>query len=213
MSARRPRTVRGRIVATRVPTRAAGPSRPGSLGRPGRPGRPTRGGRRERGAAAVEFALVAPLLFVILFGIIDYGIYFADSIALRQGVREAARAGVVARFDAGCTTQTITGGSPEIRQLACQTKRGIPSIAGDLFVNIRVNPTGATTNSNQWVYGNTLRVCAMQKHDSLLPLVPLPGGGVISSRVDMAIENGPAPAVTRSSGADALPAGLTWAGC
>jgi len=34
---------------------------------------------------------VAPLLFIMLFGIIDYGIWFADSIGMRQGVREAAR--------------------------------------------------------------------------------------------------------------------------
>jgi Flp pilus assembly protein TadG len=194
--------MRGRFSATRVTTRAAGASR-------------RRAGRRDGGAAAVEFALVAPLLFVVLFGIIDYGIYFADSIALRQGVREAARAGVVARFDASCTTPTVASNSAEIRQLACQTERGIPNIAGDLYVNIRVMNANGTATTDQWAYGNTLRVCVLQRHDSLLPLVPLPDGGIIRSRVDMAIENAADPPVTRQSGAEALPAGpgLNWTWC
>ena len=51
--------------------------------------------RADPGAAAVEFALVTPLLLVMLFGIIDYGIWFADSISARQAVRDAARQGFV----------------------------------------------------------------------------------------------------------------------
>ena len=43
--------------------------------------------RDDAGASAVEFALVAPVLFLILFGIVDYGIWFADSISARQAVR------------------------------------------------------------------------------------------------------------------------------
>ncbi len=51
-----------------------------------------RAGRRdERGASAVEFAIILPVLMVLIFGIIDYGFFFFDSIGLRQGSREAAR--------------------------------------------------------------------------------------------------------------------------
>ena len=46
-----------------------------------------------RGAAALEFALVVPVLLALVFGIIDYGIYFTDSLAARDGVRVAARPG------------------------------------------------------------------------------------------------------------------------
>ena len=34
----------------------------------------------------------------LVFGIIDYGLWFSDSLSTRQGVREAARQGVVANF-------------------------------------------------------------------------------------------------------------------
>lgn len=54
-----------------------------------------RGRRRDRagdtGAAAVEFALVLPLLFVILFGIIEFGFGLFQLQAAQASVREAAR--------------------------------------------------------------------------------------------------------------------------
>lgn len=47
--------------------------------------------RDERGAAAVEFAIVLPLLLVIVFGIIDFGRYLAVRNNLAAAVREGAR--------------------------------------------------------------------------------------------------------------------------
>ncbi|MGN0064610.1 MAG: TadE/TadG family type IV pilus assembly protein [Nocardioides sp.] len=50
--------------------------------------------RDEKGAAAVEFALVMPVLLILVFGIIDFGLYFnryaAVSNAAREGVRSAS---------------------------------------------------------------------------------------------------------------------------
>jgi Flp pilus assembly protein TadG len=50
--------------------------------------------RTERGAAAVEFALVAPLLFALVFGMIDFGWainrYAVVGNAAREGVRMAS---------------------------------------------------------------------------------------------------------------------------
>jgi len=49
---------------------------------------------RDEGVAAVEFAIIAPLFLVILFGIIVYGIYFATWIAITEAASEGARAAV-----------------------------------------------------------------------------------------------------------------------
>jgi Flp pilus assembly protein TadG len=48
-------------------------------------------GPRDRGAAAVEFALLLPVLLLILFGIIDFGRALNAQITLTQAAREGAR--------------------------------------------------------------------------------------------------------------------------
>ncbi|MHB8996334.1 MAG: TadE/TadG family type IV pilus assembly protein [Armatimonadota bacterium] len=53
------------------------------------------GGRR--GAAAVEFALVLPLLLALLFGIIEFGLVFKDQLAILQAAREGSRIAAVGR--------------------------------------------------------------------------------------------------------------------
>lgn len=47
--------------------------------------------RAERGAAAVELALLMPLLLLILFALIDFGRMFHAQVTLTQASREGAR--------------------------------------------------------------------------------------------------------------------------
>jgi Flp pilus assembly protein TadG len=49
---------------------------------------------RQRGAAAVEFALVLPLLLSMVLGVIDFGMALGQSISLQGAARESARQGV-----------------------------------------------------------------------------------------------------------------------
>jgi Flp pilus assembly protein TadG len=51
--------------------------------------------RGETGAAVVEFALVVPVLFLIVFAVIDFGRALWIQNVLISGVREGARAGAV----------------------------------------------------------------------------------------------------------------------
>lgn len=48
-----------------------------------------------RGAAAVEFALIAPLLLLLVFGIIDYGVMLSFRQSVSQSAAEGARAAAV----------------------------------------------------------------------------------------------------------------------
>jgi Flp pilus assembly pilin Flp len=50
---------------------------------------------RQEGAAAVEFALLLPLLVLLLFGIIEFGFAFSTRIQATNAAREAARLAVV----------------------------------------------------------------------------------------------------------------------
>ena len=57
------------------------------------PIRPLRSKFGERGAALVEFALVAPLLLVVIAGIVDFGFLFQRYEVLTNAAREGARLG------------------------------------------------------------------------------------------------------------------------
>jgi Flp pilus assembly protein TadG len=52
--------------------------------------------RGEGGAVAVEFALILPLLGMLLLGIITFGLTYSNHLALTNTVREGARLGATA---------------------------------------------------------------------------------------------------------------------
>jgi Flp pilus assembly protein TadG len=51
--------------------------------------------KREDGAALVEFALLLPLLMMILFGIIEFGLVLYNQEVITNASREGARYGIV----------------------------------------------------------------------------------------------------------------------
>ena len=51
--------------------------------------------KSEKGVSAVEFALIAPLLFVLTFGIIEFSLLLFDKAVLTNAAREGARAAIV----------------------------------------------------------------------------------------------------------------------
>lgn len=53
--------------------------------------------QRQQGAAVVEFALVLPLLLILLIGGIDMSLALYDKAVITNASREGARAGIVAR--------------------------------------------------------------------------------------------------------------------
>ncbi|GAB2880769.1 pilus assembly protein [Uliginosibacterium flavum] len=47
--------------------------------------------RKETGATAVEFALIAPVFFLLIFAIIEFGLLFWVDLTMQHAVREGAR--------------------------------------------------------------------------------------------------------------------------
>jgi Flp pilus assembly protein TadG len=71
--------------------------------------------RHERGVAAVEFALVLPLLMMLVFGVVQFGLLFNRQQALHAAAREGARVAALPS-----STQT------EISGRATSALEGIP---------------------------------------------------------------------------------------
>jgi len=126
----------------------------------------------------VEFALISMLFFPLLFGLLDYGLWFADSLSNRSAVREEVRKAVVqgdVRTSCNVTTYTY------FEKLRCDAKANIAPLSGKAYVKV-------TTGADGWVKGKPLVICAMIKANGVTGLMPLPGDRVISSRTEMSIE-------------------------
>ena len=54
--------------------------------------------KNQKGAAAIEFALISPILFILVFGIIEFSIALYDKAMITNASREGARAGIVYNF-------------------------------------------------------------------------------------------------------------------
>ena len=91
-----------------------------------------RPGARDRGASAVEFALVLPLLLLIVFGIIDFGRALNAQITLTQAAREGARLDAVGDDQGSViagTENAATGlGQVNVSVIACPA--GVAPAAG-----------------------------------------------------------------------------------
>lgn len=59
----------------------------------------------QTGAALVEFAIIIPVLMVIVFGIIEFGLILYNKQVITNAAREGARAGIVAKKTRMTSTQ------------------------------------------------------------------------------------------------------------
>jgi Flp pilus assembly protein TadG len=84
--------------------------------------------RDDRGAAAVEFALVVPILLAILFAIIDLGFainrYTMLNNATREGVREASLSATQAEIESAVRASLSDMGGGVSVDVTCETPSG-----------------------------------------------------------------------------------------
>ncbi len=82
------------------------------------------GGRRAQ--ALVEFALLLPIMLILLIGMIDFGRAFVFGVAVQQGAREAARVAAQAGLDTTVTDarvlqRLVAASSPALSACAAST--------------------------------------------------------------------------------------------
>ncbi len=195
--------------------------------------------RGDDGASLVEFALIAPILFLILFGLIDFGFIYNDFLSLRQGVRDGARAGAVANFgtQTSCNNTSATSGitATQTLELLCTARNriGLDSSKMHVAVCLQASSTsvtnGSTTNggncstsSSDYVDGQELVVCGMYPATSRSGFLnPFLGNGVVTTRVAIRIEQTYAEITNQTSAANnlvsgfetGLPSGKNWNFC
>lgn len=69
---------------------------------------------RERGTAAVEFALVVPLLVVLLLGIVEFSRAYHAQVAVSAAAREGARA-MALRGDVDAALERTVAAAPSLQ--------------------------------------------------------------------------------------------------
>jgi Flp pilus assembly protein TadG len=93
--------------------------------------RPRSRGRtaRDRGSVAVEFALVVPILLLIVFGLIDFGRALNAQISLTGAANVGAR--MAALGDTGAAIQAgVTAAAPSLSGVTANVVQSCPPDAG-----------------------------------------------------------------------------------
>jgi Flp pilus assembly protein TadG len=92
---------------------------------------------RDRGAAAVEFALVVPVLITLIFGSLEFGLYFQARTMVENAAREGVRTASLVGSADGAPAQQ------EVRDAATHALSAVPGIVNPPIVNVTCTPVGS----------------------------------------------------------------------
>jgi hypothetical protein len=126
------------------------------------------GDDQQRGAAAVEFALIVPLLVSMLLGVIDFGIAFGQNISLQGAAREGARQGVT-HGDVIASTSHAKGLLDDSKlqvTFAVDSSAGAPGI---LVVCLRY-PRSSASGFYSWALDGAFEAKAVMRMESTVAL-------------------------------------------
>ena len=115
--------------------------------------------RDQRGAVAVEFAMIAPIFFGLLIGIIDVGRYMWTLNTIQYAIDQGVRAGVVQQLS-----------DQDVTDLVKNSLAGLK--AGAIDVDVTDN-------------GASLTVAAATDYAFLFPISMFKSGTTISLRTEM----------------------------
>jgi len=116
----------------------------------------------QRGAAAVELALVLPLLVMLLFGIIEAGRYYNARVTLTHASREGAR------------VLALGGTTSEAAARVIATAGGLSGVSATPSAACPVSSAGTTTDAT---------VTASMPFTFNIPFVTISGGTISTTAV------------------------------
>jgi Flp pilus assembly protein TadG len=125
----------------------------------------------ERGQAITEFALVMPLLFILIFAIVECGLTLNNYLRLTDAVRVAARAA------------SINGSDGYSAAFSAANTALTDSVDGLPLQGVKVTPVDST-----WTSGHPVAVEASTQYAVKLPLFGTILSGTLTSRSTQRIE-------------------------
>jgi len=120
--------------------------------------------RSEKGQSLTEFALALPILVLLLFAVIQFGIVFNSYVTLTDATRAGARKGAVSRQLTNPTGSTVTA----VRASASDLKQT------DLSVSV----------TSTWLAGSDVRVSASYPYSIRLFGVVVKNGVLTSTTTE-----------------------------
>jgi hypothetical protein len=145
------------------------------------------GCRSFAGQALVEFALIAPIFFLVLFSIIEFGRYVYNVEILNNAAREGARYAIVHGGTSTLPSGPMPGGAPnwwdptgqKIKDVVTSNAVGVVGGAGDVDVQViwgcqPTDPCGPPYESPDNARDNRVTVLVGYDFRTLVPVVPIP---------------------------------------
>jgi Flp pilus assembly protein TadG len=134
----------------------------------------------QRGAAAVEFALIVPVLIVLVFGIADFGLMFNNQSVVANASRDAAR------------TASFEAKKAAIQAVVTAEVASLPSIVLPVTTNVtctKADGTNCGVYDTDMEAGGTVTVTIIYVHKWLTPsLIGLPNTTTVTKVSQMRIE-------------------------
>jgi hypothetical protein len=138
-----------------------------------KPGSRLRRVRRPRGQALVEFAFVAPIFFLMLFAIIDFGRYVYYVQILNNAAREGARYAIVHGANS-FQPSGPTANDPKVAAVVQNYAIGVIGAGGAFTIHSDwldpTRPLDPPSNAR----GHVVNVTISYAFHSLIPVVPIP---------------------------------------
>jgi Flp pilus assembly protein TadG len=98
--------------------------------------------KNEKGQSLVEFALVLPLLLLLLLGIMEFGLMFSNKLTLVNAAREGARYGAVHNVDSDYIVKVKSKvKSAAVGLNISDTQIDVVKASGNITVNVSYNFT------------------------------------------------------------------------